>query len=1008
MPDTTTPAPVTPATGLAPGDRRHGFRILAVTPLPQWRVCAVQAVHEASGAHLLHLHAPEDGENAFAVAFRTPPPDDTGVPHILEHSVLGGSRNYPVKDPFVEMIKGSLATFINALTYSDKTVYPIASPVRRDFFNLAEVYVDAVFHPNISEMTLKQEGHHLELANPADPASPLVIKGIVYNEMKGAYSELDALIERVTSQGLCPDTPYGRDSGGDPDAIPRLTYAQFQGFYERLYHPANARLVIYGDIPTADHLAFLDPRLAAAVAGRGAVPSPQDTALPLQPPWPAPRDRAEPYPIDPGEATAAKSAVTVSWLLGETADPVTVLGWTLLDRLLLGDAAAPLRRALIDSGLGEDLTSAGFSGGTREASFHAGLRGTEPERRDAILKVIFDTLEVCARDGFRPDRVEAAFRRAEYGQREVGEQFPLRLAGLVYDAWMYDWDPLLWLRVADHLDTLRQRLTTEPEFFSRLIRDGLLRNPHRLTALFTPDPRLQAARDAAFAAAMARQKAAMSPSELAAVVRDAAALEALQNEPNTPAALATLPRLRRADLPDRPRPLPMTVTTAGGGVPLVRADVFSNGVNYAALAFDLAGLPEPLWPYVPVFADLLTRLGAGGRSYLEMAERKSAVTGSLYAATLLQPDVREPGCGVAGLKLQFKALDGTFGDALAVTRDFLLALDLSDTRRLRDLLLQAKANARSGVVSSGHLFAAGHAARSLSPLAHLGDLWNGAPALRLDCRLARDFDTLLPEIRANLETLRQWLLRPGRLTAGFCGAPAAADRFADWLGTLAAGPAAATQLPPAAAAPWPAPRPAAAGPEALAFPSEVAFCAMAMPAPHLSAPAAAPLSIFANLLGLGYLWEEIRVKGGAYGGMCAYQPAGQFQLFSYRDPNIVRTLGVFAKLPKRWGASRLTGGDIERAILSCCRDVVRPIRPQSAMHDALARHLGRDNDALLAERYDRMRRVTLKAVRDTAASFLADALPHARACVLAGAPLLAAANAKLATPLAIETLLDEE
>ena len=563
-----------PATTLSPGQSLHGFSVTRVTPIPAIRATAIEARHERTGARLIHLFT-HDTENLGAIAFRTPPPDDTGVPHILEHSVLCGSRKFPVKDPFLEMIKRSMATFINAMTYSDKTVYPVASNVRQDFLNLFDVYVDAVFFPNIGPDTLKQEGHHIEPADPEHPEdSPLTIKGIVYNEMKGAYSELDALIERTSNHKLFPDSPYGRDSGGDPEAIPSLTYEQFREFHRRYYHPSNSYIMLYGNTPPPDLLAFLGPRLDELPEAIN-----PDSAIPRQPRWSAPVELEESYPMAAEEGLQNKAAVTLGWLLNLGNDPVEEMSLEVMDKLLLGHAGAPLYKALIDSRLGEDLAPSGYSGGALECSFHVGLKGTETDRKPAILALILSTLERCATDGFARESVEAAFQQLQYANLEITAQYPLRLMNRVYDAWIYDQDPLTYLRLGDVLDELKRRYAADPTLFARLIRTQLLDNPHRLTCTFRPDTGLQARRDAEFAAKMEQVKAGLTPAALRQLADDARELAKRQGEPNAPADLAKLPSLKLTDLPKRPLCIPVELAECAG-VPLVRTDVFANGINY--------------------------------------------------------------------------------------------------------------------------------------------------------------------------------------------------------------------------------------------------------------------------------------------------------------------------------------------------------------------------------------------------------------------------------------------
>ncbi|MFA4944262.1 MAG: insulinase family protein [Lentisphaeria bacterium] len=989
--------PVIPAAGEAAG----GFTVTRVTPLPALRATVVEARHDRTGARLLHV-ATDDSENLCAIGFRTPPADDTGVPHILEHSVLGGSRKFPVKDPFLEMLKRSMATFINAFTYSDKTVYPVCSTVPKDFFNLVDVYLDAVFHPTITPATLKQEGHHLALAEPADPASPLVIKGIVYNEMKGAYSELDALIDRVSTQMLFPDTPYGRDSGGDPAAIPALTYGQFRAFHDRYYHPANSFIVLYGNIPTGRSLEFIGERLAELPPP----PAGLDSRIPRQPRWEAPREHLEPYPIGPDDDPAGQAAVTIAWLVGDAAAVETELAFEVIDQLLLGHDGAPLHKALIDSRLGEDLTAAGFSLGTLESSFHVGLKGTDPEKKEAILQLVLATLEQTVRDGFPPERVEAAFQQLEYSQREISNAYPLRVMNRVYEGWLYDLDPLTYLRLDEALEQLRQRWRREPDLFTRLIEERLVRNPHRLTAVFLPEPQLQRQRDAAFAATMAARKAAMPAAELALVVAEAAELARRQDAPNSPEALATLPVLHKGDLPRQPKEIPAEVQEIRPGLPLVRTGVFANGVNYFVLASDLTGLPADLWDVLPAFTELFNRLGTKRHSFVEVGERITACTGGLGAAAFTSVYAAAPERILPCFSVSFKALDRRYADALAIVRELLLELDFADSERLRDLANQMKVQRLSGIIDSGHYFSLLQAAQGLSPLAALNCRLTGLPQVRFAGRLAKNFDAEIAGLREKLGRLQRFLLDAGRFRAAFTGGDAAAAATASWLAEFASA-LPATPLPPPATeiVPLPAGLPPAVG---LAHPAEVAFVAAALPAPTAAEPAFPALQVFSKMLALGHLWEEIRAKGGAYGGLCSYDPsAGTFGLMSYRDPNIRRTLAVYDNLPAVVREMPLGDAEVERGIISVAKAEEAPIRPGAATATALWRQLSGLTPELRRERYERLLAVTGAGIRQAALEMLERGAARRRICVLAGKPMLDAANAQPGLPLAIETVADE-
>ncbi len=417
-------SPASPETPLTVGQIVDGFVVRSITPLPNLRATAYRLDHVITGAKLLHVHGP-DSENLFSITFATPPADDTGLPHILEHAVLGGSTRFPVKEPFFEMVKMSMATFINAMTADAFTVYPVASNVRKDFFNLAEVYCDAVFHPLLTQATFAREGHHLALARNDDPASDLQIKGIVYNEMKGVYSNPESVVWRTSTKQLFPDTPMGLDSGGDPDQIPELTYEDFIQFHKKRYHPSNAMIFIYGDIPTTDHLAFLRDRLGGFIRQDAEAP------LPRQTPWTQPRTETRPYSIAPDEPTQAKTYLTLAWALGDATDPADATAWGVLDRLLLGnEARLPLKKALVDSKLGADSFSGGTGDVGHEALFHVGLKGSETARVEPFVELVLHTLDDLADQDFSREQVDAAFQQLAYHHLEIQDaSFPCACCG---------------------------------------------------------------------------------------------------------------------------------------------------------------------------------------------------------------------------------------------------------------------------------------------------------------------------------------------------------------------------------------------------------------------------------------------------------------------------------------------------------------------------------------------------------------------------------------------------
>lgn len=917
------------------GSRMHGFVLEEVRPLEEIRTVAYRLSHEKSGARLLYLHA-DDPENLFAIAFRTPPLDDTGLTHILEHAVLCGSERYPVKDPFVELLKTSLATFLNAMTGADKTIYPCASMNEKDFFNLVSVYCDAVFHPRLTEMHFKQEGHHLAFAIPHDISSPLILKGIVYNEMKGIYSDLDGILQREEMRSLFPDSVYGRDIGGDPDVIPTLTYEAFRRYHATYYHPSNAWIFIYGRIELPLHLAFLDPILSRF--DRISI----DTSIVKQPRWTAPRRATIPYPISPHESTKGRAAVTLQFLCHDLTDAVKTLAMVILSRYLLDHAGSPLRKALIDSKLGEELTHSGYVAHSRETYFTVGLKQTEPDRAEAIRDLVF---EVCRREverGLDREKLATAFHQIELRSREIGTLYPLSLMDRAFGFWLYDADPTWAMRIGEHLNELRRRWEEDPSFFASLLREAILENPHYTLLTFVPDPDYFAKKEASFAATMAARKAAMSQEELRKIAEEAAALEAAQAEPNSPEALATLPRLRRSDVSPDPIPLPTTIEEVAGR-PLLVTDVFANGLTYLRIAFDVRDFEEDLFDDLSFFADAVTEMGAAGLDYATMAEREAAACEGIYASLSVEGRVEMPDYVQPQLLLACHGLDTRLPAMLSVLEDRLLRCDFRDRKRLAEVIQQGRVHRREDLLPSGHHYAAQYAMRRLSRNGALSERLLGITSLRRFERLASDLsDTQLDRLIERLERIQDRLLCRGRLVASLVGSEESQRIFRDWWGRFLG--SLRDEAPPVASLPSLSPLPAYEG---IATATDVSFVAMTFPSVPADHPDAPGYLLLALQLTFDYLWQNIRVKQGAYGVRANYYGGtGMMGLMSFRDPCILETLEVFRGTADHilYSLDRSPEA-VEQMVIGTIKTMDKPIRPSQAVSSALLRYLTGETEA---------------------------------------------------------------
>ena len=974
----------------SPGDACHGFRIDTVTPLPVLRAAAVVAVHERTGTRVLHLAA-DDAENLFSISFPTPPPDDTGLPHIMEHTVLAGSQRFPVREPFFEMLKMSMATFLNAMTGPDCTYYPVASNVRADLFNLAEVYMDAVFHPLLTEAIFRREGHHLAPAKPEDPTGALTVSGIVFNEMKGAYSDPETRLYFTWVRSLLPDTIYARNSAGDPVAIPRLTYADFRQFFERYYHPSNAWFFCYGDIPTEDYLRFIDTRLEGYARGFTA------PAITPQPMWRAARACEDVYPVGSGDPVTGKTFLSLHWLIGTALDPEeTILGYV-MSLILLGNEAAPLRKALIESKLGQDLAHSGSFEIGCQALFAVGIKGSEVDRRAAFETLVLETLRRVADGGIEPARVTAAFQQASYHYLEILPQFPMQMLDRVLSVWPYGGDPVAFLDMGRHLAAARARWEREPGLFARLIRTRLLDNPHRLSTTLRPDPDWAARTEAAFAERMRETRAQFPDEDARRIAAEAADLERQAGTPNPPEAIARLPQLRTRDLPERPRSTPTRVTTAAG-ITLLRNEVFSNGVNYLQAHLDMRGIPADLWPWIPRYREVVAKLGAAGLSYEQMAERQAASTGGIACWTVFQHHAQAPDQPMWGLRVSCKALDGEVEKALGVFRDAVFRLEPRNRVRLRNVLDQCRAGWRSSLLNNGHQYAQWHAARGLSREAWLEHQCHGLPQVEWVTRLTDRYDEESAGAMERLEQVREVLNDPSRLTLSFTGSDrgweALVSAAREWAasGSRQNRPAGRTVDDHGIGFA----RDGSARREGLALPVQVAYCVQVLSAPRYGAPDAAAFAVGCHILRFDYMLSEIRLKGNAYGAWATYQALnGVLALGSYRDPHIARTLEVFARVPAFVREAPWTQADIDRAIIGVAKNDEKPVRPGDATGDALNRYLTGITEERRQAAYDALRRTTPADVKQALQRVLDDGLAHAPLCVVAGREALDAANREL-------------
>jgi Zn-dependent M16 (insulinase) family peptidase len=883
-------------------------------------------VHTKTGARLLSIQN-DDENKTFGITFRTPPASSNGIAHILEHAVLGGSRKYPVKEPFVELLKGSLSTFVNAMTFPDKTSYPVASTNLQDFYNLVDVYLDAVFYPNITEATLRQEGWHYDLESPD---APLTFKGIVYNEMKGAYSSPDSVINRLSERVLFPETPYGFDSGGDPTAIPDLTYDEFKRFYESFYHPSNAYIWFSGDDPEERRLNFLGEWLDAFERRE------PNSDLPLQPHWDAPQRVTKTY--DAGED--AKAFITVNWLLPESGDGELMMGLSILSHILTATPASPLRKALMDSGLGEDLTGGGFEDSLRQMVYSTGMKGVQPENLERVEALIIDTLQGLATEGIDPDTVAASLNTLEFRMREQNSgQFPRGLV-LMFNAlstWLYDGDPIAALRFEADLNAIKERLAGGERYFESLIQSHLLDNPHRATVTLEPDPEENKRLAEAEAARLAQAKASMSAADLEWVMESAAELRQLQEAPNSPEALATIPSLQLSDLERQGKTIPLALDYEGGAT-LLYHDLFTNGIAYLDLGFDLHSLPQPLLPLAGIFGRALLQMGTTTQNFVQLTQRIGQSTGGIYSSSLTTT-VRDSTEATLWFFLRGKAVMDQTGELLAILRDVLLTANFDNRERFKQIISEEKARLEASLVPGGHAVVNRRLRARFTTAGWVDEQINGVEYLKVVRRLVERTETDWPSVLADLEATRRALINRNAMIVNVTLDEANWQIFRPQLAAFL------QDLPsiPAAQPAWN--RQIANGNEGLTIPAQVNYVGKGANLFALGYEPHGSAHVINKYLGTTWLWEKIRVQGGAYGGFSVLDMnSGVFTYLSYRDPNLLKTLENYDNTPHFLSQLDLSELELTRSIIGTIGDMDPHLLPDAKGYVSMVRYLTRYTD----------------------------------------------------------------
>eukprot|EP00238_Polyblepharides_amylifera_P009616 CAMPEP_0196574836 /NCGR_PEP_ID=MMETSP1081-20130531/4451_1 /TAXON_ID=36882 /ORGANISM="Pyramimonas amylifera, Strain CCMP720" /LENGTH=1082 /DNA_ID=CAMNT_0041892963 /DNA_START=123 /DNA_END=3371 /DNA_ORIENTATION=+ len=977
--------------------KKYGFEVVKTEFISEYNSDATLLRHLKTGAEVMSL-VTDDENKTFGAVFRTPPQNSTGIPHILEHSVLCGSRKYPIKEPFVELMKGSLNTFLNAFTYPDRTCYPVASCNLQDYYNLVDVYLDAVLHPACinDRQVFEQEGWHYELE---DKAEDLTFKGVVFNEMKGVYSSPDNVLGRECQQVLFPDNTYGVDSGGDPTVIPKLSFEEFQAFHAQFYHPSNGRFWFYGDDPVDERLRILESFLADFQKRE------DDSAVKRQSFFTEPKYISQKYAASETAEEEAKTFLCVNWLLAEDRFPLeTALAFDFLNFLMLGTKAAPLQKALEASGLGEDIVGGGLSDELRQPTFSIGLKGVKPEDVAKVEKLVMETLEQLAKDGFEEEAVEAAVNTIEFSLRENNTgRFPRGLSLMLrsMSSWLYDGDAFEPMKYTAALASFKARLAAGEDVFGPLIRKLLIDNPHRVTLELQPDVSLGAAADAAEKEQLANFKKSLTDAEVSELIANTVSLKKKQETPDSLEALKCMPSLSLSDIPTETIKVPCDVEEKDGAT-VLRHDLFTNNVLYAEAAFDMKSIPSSLLPLVPLFCRCLTNMGTEDMDFVKLTQTIGRKTGGISVYPMVS-DIRGSQDCMAKIIVKGKTMADKAEDLFELFATILKSVNLDDQAKFKQMVVETRARMEAGVVGGGHSIAAARIDGANSIAGHVNELMGGISYLEYIRTLVTRVDQDWDGVKADLKAIQLIVLcQPGvliNLTAeesALQSVEGAVSGLLDALGTSSL--QLNSELPV-----WGPPMNGVS--EGLVIPTLVNYVGKGANLYDAGYELDGSAYVISKLLGTSWLWDRVRVSGGAYGGFCDFDShSGMFTYLSYRDPNLLTTLDNYDGAGDFLRNLDMDKESLDKAIIGCVGDIDAYQLPDSKGYTSMVRHLLGITDEERQARRDQILSTSIQDFKDFA-EVLETVKTSGRVVAVASAEAVKTANEKRPGLLTVKNIL---
>lgn len=882
--------------------------------------------HKKSGARIAILSNNDDNK-VFYIGFRTPPEDETGVPHIIEHTTLCGSKKFPVKDPFIELAKGSLNTFLNAMTYPDKTVYPVASCNDQDFKNLMDVYLDAVFNPNITkyEEIFKQEGWHYELTGKDDE---LKINGVVYNEMKGAYSSPDEVLSSQIYRSLFPDNTYSKDSGGNPEYIPKLTYEAYLDFYHKYYHPSNSYIYLYGDMDVVERLEWLDKEYLSLYDYKKV-----NSEINKQPAFDEIKNVEAQYSITMDDSQENKTYLSYNRVVGDTLDEMLYQAFDVLDYALVSSPGAPVKQALIDAGIGDDVYGS-YDAGILQPVFSFVAKNANASQADEFESIIENTLKEVVKTGINKEALlaginssEFKFREADFGQFPKGLLFGLNCL----DSWLFDdMKPFIHLECLGTFAKLRKAVDTD--YFEKLIQEYLLDNTHGSSVTVKPKRGLGNEREEALAKELSDYKAFLSDEEIKKLIEDTEHLKKYQEEPSSDEDLRKLPMLTRADMKKNAMPF-SNIEDELLDVKVVRHDIESNGIDYISFLFDAGDFAQSELGYLGFFTNALGLVSTEKYSYTDLANATNIYTGGISTGTASHPDIKDRNNFVFKFEVKLKVLEKNLDKALELMEQMLLTSDFTDTKRLGELVAQIKARLQANLSSSGHLVAAMRSMSSFSRYALYQDELKGVAFYRSICRIEKELSESPKSVSDKLAAIAKKLFARNRMLISFTGNNEAYGNAKPSLEKVIAGFNKMSAVGNQAEVHFNTAK------EAFIDASQIQYVAKTGDFICEGYEYTGALRLLRIILSYDYLWINVRVKGGAYGCMNTFLRSGESYFVSYRDPNLSDTLDVYDRIPEYIKSFSPDERDMTKYIIGTFSALDTPMNPEAKGSRSLSAYL---------------------------------------------------------------------